>query len=110
MLFWKIPFDGKPTVILPGPVNRNFVVSPEGSKEMVCIIVAKIFDAKIINTKAKFCWASIVFPKSGCVRARIVSMRSQLINQVFVREDGLQAIHSFFDLDVDIVVRAEQGI
>ena len=72
---------------------------------VICIGSRKIFDSKITNAETKFGGMSVVFPKTGCLRARMVSvMGSKLVDKMLVHKECnlFESVHAFFDSDVDI--------
>ena len=79
---------------------------------MICIGSRKIFDAKIINAETKFGGTSVVFPKTGCVRTRMVSVGSKLVDEVLVRKECslFESVHAFFDSDVDITSGGDKSV
>jgi hypothetical protein len=104
--FVVVPFNGKATVILAFPIDCNFVVRAEGLEKVIGIVGRKGFDTKVIDTETKFCGARGMGPETCCVRARTVTVWSELTDKVLVGKDGclLEAVHASFDLDVDVIV------
>jgi hypothetical protein len=79
---------------------------------VICISSRKIFDTEVIDAETKFCWTSVMFPKTGSVRARMVSVWSKLVHKVFVRKECslFESVHAFFYLDVDITSVSDKSV
>jgi hypothetical protein len=79
---------------------------------VISIRSRKIFYTKVIDAETKFCWTSVVFPKTSRVPARMVSVWSKLVHEVFVcKECSLfEFVHAFFDSDVDITSVGDKSV
>ena len=80
---------------------------------MIGILSRKIFDIKVINAETKICWTSVVFPKTGRVQARMVSVWSigPCRAIVFCQECVDCFLFSLVIVDmVDIVMKGLDGV
>ena len=84
----------------------------EGIQKVFCIDSRKIFDAKIIDAETKFGGTSVMFPKTGCIQAKMVSVGSKLVDEVLVRKECslFESVHAFFHSDVDITSVSDKSI
>ena len=101
-----MPVKGEAAVASTMPLGGIFIVFPQASQEVVRIVLREILDSKVVYADAKFCWTSVVFPKSHRSDNRFITVLEQVFLQVVVREDcGLfQAIHTTFDADEDMSI------
>ena len=77
---------------------------------MISIVFGEIFYSKIIDTQTEFGATSFVLPKASGVRARMVAVRSELVDKVLVGKDSrlFEAVHAFLDSDVDVLIGGDE--
>ena len=53
-----------------------------------------------------------MFPKTSCVRARMISAGSKLVDEVLVRKEFslFESVHALFDSDVDITSGGDKSV
>jgi hypothetical protein len=84
------------TVQLSFPIGGDVVFGLERFNEMFCMLLANVFDAKVIDCEAKGDGSSLVLPKAGRSFARGTPKRLEMLNKLFLRQSSClrQAIHA----------------
>ena len=57
-----VPVEGDIAVEFSIPVDFKVIVISECCNEMLCIVMAHVFDAKVIHCEGELYWSCYVFP------------------------------------------------
>jgi len=101
-----VPFECYSTVEFSSPIFSDAVVFADAVAEMISVLLADIFDSKIIDHEGKFNGAPFVTPEPGCVTTLEVSFGFQSFSEELVGEDASlgKAVHATSNFDVDVTI------
>lgn len=104
--FRIIPIKLETTVVLASPVDGDIIKLFQCMDEMVSIGMIVVLYTEVVDAKTEECLSSFVFPHPNGMRNRVVPKGCKVRFELFVRENGclLQAVHSFINLEVHIVI------
>ena len=100
--FGVVPFDSEATIKFAFPVGGKGVKVLQGIDEMVGIVFANIFDAKVVNNEAEGDVTALVPPKAGGLRRWGVAVFGEVgLESNVGKEAGLfEAVHAFANFNV----------
>jgi hypothetical protein len=110
--FGVVPFDSEATIKFAFPVGGNGVKVLQGIDEMVGIVFANIFDAKVVDDEAEGDVAALVSPKAGGARRWGVAVFGEVGLESNVGEEAglFKAVHAFANFNVHPSVRGGEGL
>ena len=98
-----VPVEGKAAVEATSPVSRDCVEIFEGAEEMAGVLLADIFDSKVVNDERARDRSGFVVPKTRGEVGRFVPVLVEVFFEALVGDDaGLwETVHALADFDVD---------
>ena len=82
-----VPFEVDTTEAFAFPVNVNLLIMvAEALNQMVGMLFANVFDAKVIDNKAEADWVPLVAPKARSVSSGGVTIVAQEIDELLFSE------------------------
>ena len=99
-----IPCEVNATEAFVGPVNVDiFVMVAEALDEVVSMLFANVFYAKIVDDEAECDRAPLMTPKPRCVGNRCIAVFAQELDKLFFGEDSClgETVHTAANFHVD---------
>jgi hypothetical protein len=74
---------------------------------VISICSCKVLDDEIVDAETKFRGTSVILPKAGCIRARMVSVGNKLVDEVLVCEDCslFESLHAKETVEIVLLVK-----